>query len=399
MEKVVSKRMKTIRKCPACLGQNGSALYTNHMKFSEGINFPETYDIVCCDVCGMCYADTSATAEDYDEYYKRHNYYGAGWQFNSSSECDYTVIENSISRLGDKSIRIIDIGCGNGGLLEHLYQDGYRNIAGVDPSSESIEYLRSKGIEGHIGSIYDDPDTDMKKADVAVFTMVLEHLLEPDNAIRSICERYLSSDGYIVVSWPYFDDMIADCSPILNNFNHEHINYFSKLSADWLFGRCGLERCQHHVSLGLDINGFVQFSNVAVYKKSEVEPTSDCFQKDMYTSVGIKEYTDRMQKKEDETVRTIQQLVEVNSEVAIWGTGAYLMHMMAASELSKCRISHIVDGNPLKQGVRIYGYEVESPELIKSFEGIVLIASMLYGRDIEKQIRDMDNSVCEIILL
>jgi hypothetical protein len=57
-----------------------------------------------------------------------------------------------------------------------------------------------------------------------------------------------------------------DNSPILNNFNHEHINYFSVKSADWLFGRCGFTRIEKHISICFNHNDNLQFSNIVLYK-------------------------------------------------------------------------------------------------------------------------------------
>ena len=63
------------------------------------------------------------------------------------------------------------------------------------------------------------------------------------------------------------------------------------------------------------------------------------------------------------------------------------MHFMAVSSLKKCNILHFVDNNEMKQGKLIYGREIESPECLDSFNGTVLIASMLYADEIKQQLR------------
>lgn len=45
-----------------------------------------------------------------------------------------------------------------------------------------------------------------------------------------------------------------------------------------------------------------------------------------------------------------------------------------------------VDNNDTKQGKLIYGYEIEAPECLESFDGVVLIASMLYADEIKQQL-------------
>lgn len=46
----------------------------------------------------------------------------------------------------NKNARILDIGCGPGGILQLLAQEGYANCAGVDISKEEIETCKAKGI-------------------------------------------------------------------------------------------------------------------------------------------------------------------------------------------------------------------------------------------------------------
>ena len=46
----------------------------------------------------------------------------------------------------DKDIRILDMGCGIGGYLKVFYDNGYRNIEGVDLSDEDVAYAHAHGI-------------------------------------------------------------------------------------------------------------------------------------------------------------------------------------------------------------------------------------------------------------
>ena len=77
------------------------------------------------------------------------------------------------------------MGCGNGRLLMKLREEKFNNIVGVDPSSASINALKDIGITGYIGSIYEKGSDEIPKADVVILTMVLEHLYEPVEAIKS----------------------------------------------------------------------------------------------------------------------------------------------------------------------------------------------------------------------
>lgn len=390
--------MKRKRSCPICGNSKGGGetLCKIEMKMPEYCNLPETYDIVCCGICGSCYANTSASADDYENYYKNHNIYG-GWSCNSSSCHDYEIIARTLRRELEKDSRIADIGCGNGGLLSYLQKEGFTRLTGIDPSVHAIDELKKKSIHGVTGSIYSKPDDFKEKSDAVIFTMVLEHLLEPDKALEAIKTCYLKPGGLAVVTWPYFEDLIADNSPVINNFNHEHINYFSVSSADRLFGKFGFYRTAHHISLEQCTSNYIMFANIAAYRmdKGDAEFAQDV--KDMKTKESILEYVHRLEKSEKNILSRISELAASKEETAVWGSGSYFMHLMAVSEISKCNIRFVVDNNRLKRNEKVYGYSVTGPEGIKNFDGTVIITSMLYGEEIERQIRNTGNRDCKII--
>ncbi len=389
--------MKLTRSCPICENNTGSELQTIKMDIPSNIKLTNKYNIVSCNVCGSCFANTSSSAEDYDDYYCNHNYYGWWRSYNSSSESDYLSISRILDKWFDKTISVADMWCWNWKLLSFLKEKWYKNIIWIDPSYDSINELDRIGIQWAIGSVYGKPDKNFKKAKIVIMTMVLEHLLEPLKAIKNITDNYLADDWYIIVTWPHFEDLLLDNSPILNNFNHEHINYFSVKSADWLFGRCGFTRIEKHISICFNHNDNLQFSNIVLYKINLNNSQKNI--KDETTAESINEYVSRVQNRELKFIKSIDQLSQTNKDVIVWGTWAYTMHLMANSSLSKCNISCFVDNNKLRVGGTLYGKPVKSPEIVKKFSGTVVVTAMLYWKDIWEQIRKMGNNNCEILII
>ncbi|MCR5487732.1 MAG: class I SAM-dependent methyltransferase [Lachnospiraceae bacterium] len=382
------------RSCPACGNQIGRQLYRIDYKLPDDIHLGNGYDIVCCDNCGNCYADTASSKEDYDDYYNHNNYYGGGWKFNASTDYDYAVISRILAAYLSEDSMILDMGCGNGNLLNYLRQEGYHNLVGIDPSEASIDSIVQYGFQGIIGSVYQPPLSDIK-VDFVIMTMVFEHLLCPEEAIDNIRKNYLKKDGYLLLTWPRFEDLMIDQTPIVNNFNHEHINYFSVKTADILLGRCGFERVCAHTSIGFQRNMLTTLSNVVLYRR--MDSKTDLIEKDEITEKSIREYVVRGEKEEEELICIIERLAHDAEPVVVWGTGSYMMHLMAVSDLSKCDIRCFVDNNRLKQGKTLYGYSVESPDFLREFSGKVVITVMLYREEIKKQIDGMGNNSLMII--
>lgn len=85
-----------------------------------------------------------------------------------------------VSNLADPSSAILEVGCGNGNLLEFFRQQtGFNNLTGFDFNPRALEIARElTGCATIEGSILDDAMIDAveKRFDVVLVTAVLHHL-------------------------------------------------------------------------------------------------------------------------------------------------------------------------------------------------------------------------------
>jgi Methylase involved in ubiquinone/menaquinone biosynthesis len=98
-----------------------------------------------------------------------------------------------IARLTHPDDRILDIACGNGGILRHLKSCGYRNLEGLEISKYAIERLRAEGLTMHHGNV---PTLSLPDAayDVVIASQVLEHIIRRQHFAREIA-RVLRPQG------------------------------------------------------------------------------------------------------------------------------------------------------------------------------------------------------------
>lgn len=227
------------RKCPVCGNKKQIKIYSMSFNMPETYGLPASYDIVCCEVCGFCYADTMASLEDYDLYYKNCNVYALGPD-GAADKPNYEWLDNELDKLfgiNKLNVHILDVGFGKGEFLEFLNKKCYKNIKGIDPAQESVDYTRKKGFDTYLGNIYNcDNKVLNKKIDFICLWEVLEHLLEPALALETL-KIYLKEDGYVFIAAPDCGSISQDITPIVNNFNQEHINYFSKQSLNNLMSQ------------------------------------------------------------------------------------------------------------------------------------------------------------------
>lgn len=372
------------RICPVCGGGKSEIIKRIDMKIPESYHLPENYNVVACQTCGLIYADTLATMEDYDWYYSNCNFYGDDSKDDNSTRYDMT--REFLQSYCNKESILLDIGAGNGRFETALYQNGYRNITGIDPSEESVRRLKKAGIHAYVGSIYSSVTREEENRYDCIFLFeVAEHLLFPRKGIENV-KKMLKEEGVFILSVPDYSQIGEDKSSIANYFNLEHINYFSENSLDNLMDQYGMQRIAQK-RIGIDL--------IQCYKNGN---GSQGIKKDFLTEKAVRNYFSNQKEKEAKEKRLIAELKADQREIVIWGTGSYVMSLIAATDLLECNIKGFVDNNKIKQGREMFGSMIYPPEFLKDKKYTVLICSMLNGEEIRRQLEGMDTENSCIVL-
>ncbi|WP_461208476.1 class I SAM-dependent methyltransferase [Desulfocurvus sp. DL9XJH121] len=124
---------------------------------------------------------------------------------NSKLYYEYAKLQREVG--ADKSISILDYGCGGGMFVLYLLLDGYQNVKGVDTSdrSEYDDFIKTiLGIEGGepILQAYDCERLpfDDQEFDAVVSIMVMEHVHDIDSYYRE-CARVLKPRGVVLLDF------------------------------------------------------------------------------------------------------------------------------------------------------------------------------------------------------
>lgn len=372
------------RNCPVCACIDKKVLQTIVMKVPEDYHLPESYDVVVCNKCGLVYADTAASMEDYDWYYTHCNFYG------DDSKDDHVqrfkMVENLLDKYVSKEAVLLEMGAGNGRFGKELKEHGYVHITGTDPSEESVKRLQENGIASYVANIYSEvPMEENEKYDGIFLFEVAEHLLIPGKGIENV-RKMLKKDGIFMISIPDYSQIGEERSSIPNYFNLEHINYFSEKTLDYLLALNGMERIAQ-MRTGVNLT--------QVYRKTENVNLPD---RDTATEQAVCSYLEKQNKREKRTKELIEKLKIQGEELVIWGTGSYVMSLLATTDLLQCKIKAFVDNNKMQQGRKIYNCTVYPPTYLEDKEYTVLICSMLNSGVIKEQLESM-NTKNKIIVL
>ncbi len=372
------------RYCPVCGGKRSKTIHKVIMKVPEDYHLPDSYHVAVCEDCGMVYSDTKAGMEDYDWYYSHCNFYG------DDSKCDnslsYDTLEEFLTAYCRKDSSILNIGSGNGRFEVALKKNGYTFVTGMDPSGESVERLKKAGIRSYIGNIYQPVLEEEETYDFITLIGVIEHLLDPGKGILNV-RRLLKGDGTFVVNIPDYSVLGKHTKEIIpHHFNLEHINYFSGISLDNLLNRYGMQSVAEKR---------VKDELFRCYKKAGV---SNEVRKDDITWRAVDEYFGTQRGKEERISQIIAGLIGDQREIIIWGTGAFVMNLIATTDLGKCRIKGFIDNNKIKQGRELYGRTIYAPEFLQDKKYTVLICSILNSEEIREQLERMNTENDYIVL-
>lgn len=108
---------------------------------------------------------------------------------------------------GRSGMRIVDVGCGAGGMLEPLAR--YGEVTGIDSQPELVELCRERGFPNVlVGSAYELP-ADSGSVDLVTLFDTIEHVPDDVRALRE-CRRVLARDGLVFISTPAYQFLYAN---------------------------------------------------------------------------------------------------------------------------------------------------------------------------------------------
>jgi SAM-dependent methyltransferase len=367
------------RTCPICDHPRG--VFLHHQVFALAGNHPLAagYDVVACEHCGFSFADTAATQADYDRFYATESKYadsatstGAGLAPWDAERLRHLAAEIA-AFASDRSQRIVDIGCANGGLLAELGKTGFRNLCGVDPAPACArETARLAGVEAFAGSLFDLPEG-VGTCDGAVLSHVFEHVRDLRPALASVRAR-LSAAGWLYVEVPdatrYAEFLFAP----FQDFNTEHINHFSLASLANLLRQGGFEPAHSGAKL---IHSSANMPYPAAFIFARKTDAPGPLVRDEDTTARLREYIAASQELMRRLDARIREILAGAPRLLVWGAGQLTLKLLGETALKDATIAAFLDGNPVHQGRELHGAPVLAPRDLADHTTPILVASII----------------------
>jgi 2-polyprenyl-3-methyl-5-hydroxy-6-metoxy-1,4-benzoquinol methylase len=390
---------KPFRSCPICSAERVTSVYDIKFRLFDGHPMGDGYALVQCVRCLFVYADTHITQKLLDKYYRELSKYedksiGTGGGYSKNDKERLVKTARFISRnFPDKSIRIMDLGCANGGLLKELKNLGYNNIVGLDPSLQCVEITRAEvGCEVHHMSLF-GADESLGKFDLVILSHVLEHLLELSSTLNTL-NSLLDKGGVVYVECPNAQNYNKVIHAPLQEFNTEHINHFTEVSFENLFGLNGFEKVvtgnktdkifsdrDYHSAYGL-------FKKLNKRVEYEIIPDVSIYESIIdYITQSEKIFT---------TILKKLSLENYSRRVAFYGIGQFAFKLLSKVEAKNHRLLRFFENNSLNVGKTVDGIKVLPGRFIfeeyKKSPFEIVITSLVHESGIRKQIQEDFNS-------
>lgn len=354
--------MTPFRPCPICRATRAEALHAMRFALPSESPLPHAYAIVACDTCGFVYADTPGSAADYVRHYTSFSLYekadATGGGASSEDQERFQAMVELFSVHCRPNARILDIGCGNGGLLLALREAGFTQLVGMDPSPGCVARLQEKGIEG-ITATLDTLPADIRRFDLVILSHVLEHLLEPRNALRAIL-NLLNEDGLLYIETPDAMNYSALTFVPFYFFDSEHINHFEQHAFGNLAHLSGYTIVEA-TSKTIPVKGGQRYPAVHALLRTgqQLEPAP---QYNPHGRKHMQAYVSACTERADAFERLATH-IPADRPLALWGAGSFAQRCLEHPWLSNRHIVAVVDNDPKKTGQRLAGCTIRTPDL------------------------------------
>lgn len=123
----------------------------------------------------------------------------------------------------NKNLKILEIGCSTGGMLQAIYRDGFRDLVGIDMCEANIKIAkkRNRDIRYFVGDGLTFLKNSSEEFDVIYSRAVFEHM-NKENVMETIREmkKHCSKKGGVLIDVPNMDWIYASHERYMD-FTHE----------------------------------------------------------------------------------------------------------------------------------------------------------------------------------
>ena len=192
-----------------------------------------------CETCWLVQLKEYLPAgEIFTDKYPYFSSFSTSWVAHAKAYCEMIAQRHSLSA----ESFVVEIGCNDGYLLQHLPPLGVTNVLGIEPCGNVATAAAAKGVpivSEFFGTALAERIADEQgRADLIIGNNVLAHVPNLNDFVGGV-KRLLKPGGVATFEFPHLERLIGQ-----NQFDtiyHEHFCYFSAIAIDALAQRHGFD--------------------------------------------------------------------------------------------------------------------------------------------------------------
>ena len=259
--------------------------------------------------------------------------------------------------LSPPSASVLEFGCNDGVLLQPLADEGIRTVIGVDPASNvlaSVDDQRLTLINDFFNeSVADSVVERYGEMDMVLANNVYAHIPDIQSATQAV-SRVLKKDGVFIFEVHYLGRVIDEMQ--YDMIYHEHLYYYSLLSAISHFARYGMVvfdvkpvpihagSLRFYVCKSGSKHEAEVSTRVSQLKQEELERGFDNFE-------TFRQFSDRVAEHKEELLLLLNRLRGEGCTIAGYGASGRANTIIQYCGLDHRHLDFMIDDAPAKQGV------------------------------------------------
>jgi SAM-dependent methyltransferase len=274
---------------------------------------------------------------------------------------------------------VVEIGCGDGHMLDLMLLQGVASATGFDPSmaGRASPFAGRAGFE-IIPEYFSSSQLD-RPLDAVLCRHVLEHLDAPVDFLREVRAAIGSRRALLYMEVPNAGWILDSVS--LWDLIYEHLTYWTQPSMETLLRRTGFSPLRMSPAYG---DQFLQAEAAPSEPQPDFLPSRESVGLDLAFAFGASAG--------GEIARWNRRLEGLSGPAVLWGAGSKGVTFVNVVPRARESVAALVDLNPRKHGLRTPGVAlpVVGPEALREIRpDLIIVANALYRDEIRDRTREL----------
>ena len=384
----MKKNFQDIMQCPLCDSRKFEDLISLDIPYFDKSFLYKHIRLTSCNKCGHIY--NKLLKNEQKNYL---NYYHEADAFSSKITKDYVLKKRTndlfkiLKKHCNSSSEILDLGSGDGYMLNSLYNKGYKNLSGIDilVKKNKPKYYNYKS--GNIDKL----PYKSNLFDLVVLEQIFEHTINPKKALQEAF-RVAKLNGKIILGIPNAAKYAkSKLFPLYMIMLREHIQHFDIHHINQLAEDLGVVMLESKETIyPLQTMNMPMHNIYIVLQKRKIKKKS--INKFLLKS-SMKKYIKKSNEKLNTIIEKISKFEGMDKTIYFWGIGREFFLIYSMLEYKKNQNIKFIDSNKRKHKKKIGGMRIYDKNYLKKINqnnAVIVVTAVFHFSEIQVYLKSIN---------